>query len=88
VTEELVFKCYSCNDRDGASPMLLPQLWREVVRQGERLLCISCIESRLGRELRLDDLTRCHWNDNFRVLFERIERLREDSAQTVSGAGS
>jgi hypothetical protein len=40
-------------------PMLRDEIWALIAR-GDRFLCLPCAESRLCRELQVDDLGACH----------------------------
>lgn len=48
--------CSSCAGINEAY-MIKNKLWKQVRKRGESYLCISCVESRLGRGLELRDFT-------------------------------
>lgn len=58
--------CYDCEKDTHASGydfyMVSKELWNKF-GEGRALLCKSCFEKRLGREIRLDDLTDCLSNN-------------------------
>ncbi len=62
--------------------MFRDHLWRRVVRRPRRdgMLCIACVERRLGRALHRDDFTRAPINTNqARVCAVLAQRLRTQS---------
>jgi hypothetical protein len=53
---------------------LRPQVWTSVHPSNVGMLCVGCIEARLGRELTHVDFTDAHVNDPF--LYPMSDRLR------------
>lgn len=49
--------CADCEDKP-TCPQLLDEVWLSVADKNE-LLCISCVEKRLGFGLKLDHLEKC-----------------------------
>jgi hypothetical protein len=51
-------------------PMLLDDIWARVAAKTD-LLCIDCVEKRLGRRLMLPDLKPCRWTETILKMVER-----------------
>lgn len=61
------FLCLDCDDDtldSGEYYMVLPSIWKGVTDEDERdgMLCVGCLEERLGRTLTADDFTGCPLN--------------------------
>lgn len=57
--------------------MLTDDVWREANPNGKGMLCIGCVENRLGRELTASDFTDAPINRGFFPSSERLAaRLR------------
>jgi hypothetical protein len=54
--------------------MIWNWLWEELVPEHEGMLCIGCLETRLGRKLTAADFTDCRLND-LGWVEERSDRL-------------
>jgi hypothetical protein len=55
--------------------------WLSVVHSKEGMLCIGCLEIRLGRRLNSSDFTKCFINDpkkNTRMSVRLLERINDD----------
>lgn len=68
--EKSDFDCNDCTDNvddTGEYYMVLNSVWKEAIKNTKvKMLCIGCIESRLGRLLVKDDFTECHLNRDAR----------------------
>lgn len=65
-----VFLCDDCG-RVPDAPMM--DNWGTFARLDE-LLCFHCVEKRLGRQIRLDDLRRCPANSATIIMVSRAQR--------------
>ena len=54
--------------------MVQNKIWDKVNPQIEGMLCIGCLEDRMGRKLKPKDFTKCPVNDG---IFGMSERMRE-----------
>jgi hypothetical protein len=58
----LFFCCHDCDDDDIEYYMVQNDLW-EKYGCGLGMLCIDCLEERIGRKLTVEDFTDCNAND-------------------------
>jgi hypothetical protein len=59
------FMCLDCScdtGKIGEHYMLKDEIWLSIVKSNKGMLCISCLESRLGRELTPNDFNNSHIN--------------------------
>lgn len=73
------FDCMDCGVhtvKAGEYYMLTDRVWAKVHDQYEGMLCIGCVEERLGRKLRASDFARCPLNTNVRFKQYHSTRLR------------
>lgn len=59
----------------GWGPMLHDELWLSIAKRTD-LLCMGCMEKRLGRQIELADLSKHFRNDSDRIWAERLDALR------------
>lgn len=74
-TDHIIFDCTDCAACTLCTDeyyMVTDQVWRTVADRG--MLCIGCLEARLGRELTASDFTDCLLNIS-RIAFPKSERL-------------
>lgn len=59
--------------------MVFDEVWLEVVRNRQGMLCVKCFEKRLGRQLVHGDFTHCHLNagkeNKSQLLLDRLGSL-------------
>ena len=76
--EKSDFNCNDCPDNvDDICEyyMVLDSVWQEAMKQGKvKMLCIGCLEKRLGRLLTKDDFTLCPLNKDTRD-YQKSDRL-------------
>jgi hypothetical protein len=83
--------CRRCCHELGEWFMLMDHLWRIVAGEGE-VLCVGCVEARLGRELKLADFAQVPVNmeegqsDHLRDRFEQVPPPAADSSTTAAGS--
>ena len=58
-------RCLEYEWKDHEYVMLHDALWESIADHDEDLLCLLCIEARLGRGIRADDLTDAPINDHW-----------------------
>jgi hypothetical protein len=54
-----VIVCDGCGDRDLVLVQLRDELWRQLCKFPKELLCLECMEKRLGRLIVRTDLKEC-----------------------------
>jgi hypothetical protein len=62
--------------------MVNQELWDIVTNPEDYMLCVGCVEDRLGRELNSGDFTSCRLNEDL-DLFPHSERLLERLTRPV-----
>ena len=73
--------CLDCDENTaaiGEGYMLRDDVWLEANPGGEGMLCVGCVERRLGRHLRPDDFTDCPMNQE--QCSARLRSRREEPA--------
>lgn len=74
-----LLECRDCGDAN-IGPMLHDVVWSTIAEPCD-LLCLACMESRLGRKLGSEDFTDCPWND---VYFSRYARWVIDNVERAA----
>jgi hypothetical protein len=78
-----VFKCAACEVNTlhiNEYYMLTDEVWNAAWPTGRGMLCIGCLEDRLGRQLTSDDFTDAPINQGY---FGYSERLRQRLAGSI-----
>lgn len=80
---KIIFRCKGCGVDTNANHeyyMLKDKVWFQVMGKKRGMLCISCVEKKLGRELNRSDFTDCPLNlDIFRksdILRDRLTKIK------------
>lgn len=81
------FACLDCGQDTGRIYeyyFVITELWLEAVGSANGMLCIGCLELRLGRELNRDDFTGAYINSfefgpKSERLADRLTRVKEDA---------
>jgi hypothetical protein len=63
------YYCASCKTEFPPIFMVKDELWRKY-GNGHGILCFICFEQRLGRDIRIEDLTDAPCNRDFRILLD------------------
>lgn len=72
------FNCLDCHENTSRLDeyyMVTPQMWKTYVPEHHGMLCIGCLEARVGRELIPSDFTDYPVNDPESLMFQRSARL-------------
>ncbi len=75
----LQFKCLDCKQCTSTMNeyyMVTTELWTSVVHERRGMLCVGCLEKRLGRTLNRKDFTNCPLNGDDTWMGEKSPRLR------------
>lgn len=67
--------CEDCGSKYVNCPMIHDSLW-STIAEGQTLLCWSCAEHRLGRDIHAEDLRACGWTDDLKRVAYRINAGR------------
>lgn len=59
----LCLDCKIDTGKIGEHYFIVTHLWMQLVGSNKGMLCVGCLESRLGRKLNSTDFTDCHINN-------------------------
>ena len=72
---EMSFKCLDCNintNKIGEYYMINFKLWNKINPKDDGMICVGCVEKRLGRKLKRNDFTICPLNENYADMSKRL----------------
>ena len=73
---ETFFYCEDCEHQQWDVYMVHYHIWRQVMDRDRGILCIPCLETRLGRELTPNDLTNAQCNMWAKVWYFRGQKAQ------------